>query len=83
MAFSQHPKLLANASALESPATALKFFVLAYILNICRVLVFIVFYLVFGGGGGACSACLFLYGPFCNGALKLDNSILFTTFYGF
>ena len=28
-----------------------------------------------------CSACLFLYGPFCHGALKLDMSTLFTTFF--
>ena len=25
-----------------------------------------------------CSMCLFLYGPFCNGALKLNLSTLFT-----
>ena len=27
-----------------------------------------------------CSMCLFLYGPFCHGAIKLDQSRLFTTF---
>jgi len=28
-----------------------------------------------------CSVCLFLYGPFCHGALKLNISILLTTFF--
>jgi len=28
-----------------------------------------------------CSLCLFLYGPFCHGALKLYMSTLFTTFF--
>ena len=28
-----------------------------------------------------CSMCLFLYGPFCHGVLKLDLSTLFTTFF--
>jgi len=27
------------------------------------------------------SVCLFLYKPFCDGALKLDMSSLFTTFF--
>jgi len=27
------------------------------------------------------SVCWFLYGPFCHGALKLDISTLFTTFF--
>jgi len=43
------------------------------LLNVCCVMVFYVF---------LCrSVCWFLYGPFCHGALKLDISTLFTTFF--
>ena len=28
-----------------------------------------------------CFVCLFVYGPFCHGAFKLDMSTLFTTFF--
>ena len=31
--------------------------------------------------GFVCSVRWFLYGPFCHGALKLDISTLFTTFF--
>jgi len=42
-------------------------------LNVCCVMVFYVF---------LCrSVCWFLYGLFCHGALKLDISTLFTTFF--
>ena len=30
-----------------------------------------------------CSSCAFLHGPFCHGALKLDLSTVFTTFFRF
>ena len=42
-------------------------------LNVCCVMMLCVF---------LCrSVCWFLYGPFCHGALKLDVSTLFTTFF--
>ena len=44
-----------------------------FFLNVCCVLVFYVFL--------CCSVCWFLYGPFCQGALKLDISTLFATFF--
>ena len=42
-------------------------------LNVCCEMVLYVFL--------CCSVCWFLYGPFCHGALKLDISTLFTTFF--
>ena len=42
-------------------------------LELSCVLVFCVFL--------CCSVCWFLYGPFYHGALKLDISTLFTTFF--
>jgi len=44
-----------------------------FFLNVCCVFMFYVFL--------CCSVCWFLYGPFCHGALKLDISTLFTTFF--
>ena len=45
----------------------------SFFLNVCCVLVFQVFLYS--------SVCWFLYGPFCNGALKHDISTLFTKFF--
>ena len=47
----------------------------SFFLNVCCVFVF---YVVL-----CCSVCLFLYLPFCHGALKLDLSTLFTTLFSF
>jgi len=44
-----------------------------FFLNVCCVLVLCLFL--------CCSMCLFLYGPFWHGALKLDISTLFTKFF--
>ena len=44
-----------------------------FLLNVFCVLVLYMFL--------CCSVCLFLYRPFCHGALKLNMSILFTTFF--
>ena len=44
-----------------------------FFLNVCCLLVFYVLL--------CCSMCLFLYGLFCHGALKLDLYTLFTTFF--
>ena len=45
----------------------------SFFLNFSCVMVFYVFF--------CRSMCWFLYGPFCHGALKLDISTLFTTFF--
>jgi len=44
-----------------------------FFLNVCCVFEFYIFL--------CCSVCWFLYGPFCQGALKLKISTLFTTFF--
>ena len=41
-------------------------------MNVCYILFFCVL---------CCSKCLFSYGPFCHGALKLDLSTLFAIFF--
>jgi len=45
----------------------------SFFLNVCCALVFYVFL--------CCSVCWFLYGPFCHGALKLNISTVFITFF--